>query len=125
MITSFLVFAIGMAQIEGQVFVAGMNETAAYARVALVRSGRVVKLQYANRDGRFRFAGVAPGRYTVSAGAKGYESRGAHVDLASGGSTATVVIELREKRIPSTRPTVVALREILLATKRRKRYRTL
>jgi Flp pilus assembly protein TadD len=122
MITTVLVLAIGMTQIEGQVFVAGVNQAAAYAHIELVRSGRQVAEQYADGHGRFRFSGVAPGRYTVAVRSRGYESLEAEVDLMSDPSTATVLLELRKKPSRSARPTVVGLQQYMIPRNAQKEF---
>ena len=92
--------------IEGQVRIVGNRGPVRFARVELRRSTIPVDQQYTNTDGRFRFAFIPPGQYTLVVDYQGYERASVDVDVMT--QSELVMIELRQPRTSPQRlaPTV-------------------
>jgi tetratricopeptide (TPR) repeat protein len=84
MITNLTLFTVLMqiASVDGQVRDALTRKPLELVRVELTHLGVPTASEYTDAEGRFRFANLAPGRYTVSAGGPGYEYTTAEIDTS-------------------------------------------
>jgi len=104
-----------LVSIEGHIRDAQTGRPVQLVRVQLLSNGIPNSLEYTDVEGRFRFANVLPGSYTISAAASGYESRTVELNFVTGfpvevqltrtvdrANTADPIISLRDYMIPAS-----------------------
>ena len=108
MFTHSLIFAMTtqIAAIDGQVLDARTHAVIPFAAVEISGPFTSISREYTDRDGRFAFAALVPGRYVISVDCPGYEPM--EFDTPAGVTSTAMTIELNRRKTPSTniRPTV-------------------
>jgi tetratricopeptide (TPR) repeat protein len=107
--------------IEGQVRDARTHMPITLAKVELWTSQMPVNLQHTNADGRFQFASLADGDYSISVNYFGYQP--AYVDISMPLAALPIVIDIvRRETSPTTIQPSISLREYLVPKNARKEF---
>ena len=107
--------------IEGQVRDARTHMPITLAKVELWTSQTPVNLQHTNADGRFQFANLPEGDYSISVSYSGYQP--AYVDVSMPMAALPVVVDIvRRETSPTNIQPSISLREYLVPKNARKEF---
>ncbi len=122
MITNLTIFAMLMqvVSLEGRVRDAQTGKPLQLVRIQLLSRGTPTNLEYTDVEGRFRFADVVPGTYTVSAVSAGYEAKNIEWDVTIPGPLEIELTRTAGRAHPSG--SVVSIRDYLIPGSARKEF---
>ena len=123
MITQSIAIALLLqfAAVEGQVRDAVTNAAIPLARVELLNGQIPIEQQFTDGEGRFRFAHLNTGRYTISVTSPWYESALLELGLPFGSLPVTVEL-LHRKAKPEGPPRVMSLGDYLVPERARNEF---
>ena len=101
-----------VVSLEGHVRDAQTRKPLQLVRIQLVSRGAPTDLEYTDVEGRFRFANVVPGSYTISAVSAGYEAKTIEWDVTIPGPLEIQLIRTADRADPSG--PVVSVRDYLI-----------
>lgn len=109
-----------VASLEGHVRDAQTRKPLQLVRIQLVSRGAPANLEYTDVEGRFRFANVVPGIYTIAAVSVGYEAKNIEWDVTIGGPLEIELTRTADRAGPSG--SVVSIRDYLIPGGARKEF---
>src|SRR5437867_12105520 len=122
MITNLAIFAMLMqvVSLEGRVRDAQTGKPLQLVRIQLLSRSTPANLEYTDVEGRFRFANVVPGSYTISAVSAGYEAKNIEWDVTIRGPLEIELLRKADRADPSS--AVVSIRDYLIPGSARKEF---
>src|SRR5207249_11427747 len=120
MITNLAIFAMLMqvVSLEGRVRDAQTGKPLQLVRIQLLSRSTPANLEYTDVEGRFRFANVVPGSYTISAVSAGYEAKNIEWDVTIRGPLEIELLRKADRADPSS--AVVSIRDYLIRSEERR-----